>query len=57
MLRQIKGRVLLDTAGVQSTFLTTLNKKSHANQHLFYDFDPVLNQKRQYSGELKLVLC
>lgn len=35
------GRVLLDEAGAQSTFSTTLNKKSHASRHLLYGFDPV----------------
>lgn len=54
---KLRGESCLDKAGVHSTFSTTLNKKSHANRHLLYGFDPVSNQKHQYRGKLKSVFC
>lgn len=41
---ELRG-VLLDEAGVRSTFSTTLNKKSHANRLLLCGFVPVSSQK------------
>lgn len=56
MLGQIKGRVLVDEAGVQSTFSTTLNKKSHANRHITLELGPTLESKAPVQGQAKVSL-
>lgn len=51
-----QGESPVDKAGVQSTFSTTLNKKSHANQHLLYGFDPVFESRAPVQGQAKISL-